>query len=131
MEKWKKDIKIIKSLIKEKRVIDNNILTICNVNNIFHNIQFASFKQKISPNYRKLTKAVIILLKNIKDEHLEKALLDLIKSDFEFETICISNAKAGKEILGYTYKCTNPKTSKYLIDLAQKLQAKENNKALL
>ena len=32
---------------------------------------------------------------------------------------------------GFSFKCTNPKTSKYLIGLAQKLQAKENNKALL
>ena len=74
-------------------------------------------------------------MKNLTDKQFY-SLVDLINKDFEFEMEYNINSDIfdknflGDEFAGYSYSCTHPETSKFLIELAQKMQEKQKNSSL-
>ena len=111
-------------------------LTYIELDYIFHHIVYKKPSDKIfNPTYKKLCHAVRYLMKNLTDKQFY-SFVDLINNDFEFEMEYNINSDIfddnflGDEFAGYSYTCKNPETSKFLIELASKLQIKQKNSAL-
>ena len=111
-------------------------LTYIELDYIFHHIVYKKPSDKIfNPTYKKLCYAVKYLMKNLTDKKFY-SLVDLINNDFEFEMEYNINSDIfdenflGDEFAGYSYTCTNPETSKFLIELASKMETKKKNSPL-
>ncbi len=117
--------------------LNNNItLTYIELDYIINHIVYKKSSDKFfNPNYKKLYNAVKYLMKNLTDKQFY-SLVDLINNDFEFEIEYCINSDIfdenflGDEVAGYSYTCTNAETSKFLIELAQKMQEKQKNSSL-
>lgn len=115
---------------------NNIVLTYIELDYIFHHIVYKKSSDKLfKPIYKKLCHAVRYLMKNLTDKQFY-SLVDLINNDFVFEMEYNINSDIfddnflGDEFAGYSYTCKNPETSKFLIELASKLQIKQKNSAL-
>lgn len=111
-------------------------LTYIELDYIFHHIVYKKTSDKLfNPTYKKLYNAVRYLMKNLTDKQFY-SLVDLINNDFKFEMEYNINSDIfdknflGDEFAGYSYTCNNPETSKFLIELAQKMQEKQKNSSL-
>lgn len=103
---------------------------------IFKHVVYKKNSNKFfNPNYKKLYNAVKYLLENLNDKQQE-LLIALINNDFEFTIEYYINSNIlddnflGDEFAGYSYTCTNPQTSTFLIQLAQQMQTKVQNSSL-
>ena len=115
---------------------NNIVLTYIELDYIFHHIVYKKPSDKLfNPTYKKLCHAIRYLMKILTDKPFY-SLVELINNDFEFEIeYCINSDFfdenfLGDEVAGYSYTCKNPETSKFLIELASKLQTKQKNSSL-
>lgn len=112
------------------------VLTYIELDYIFHHIVYKKPSDKLfNPTYKKLCHSIRYLMKSLTDEKFY-SLITLINNDFEFEIEYNINSDIfddnflGDEFAGYSFTCKNPETSKFLIELASKLQTKQKNSAL-
>ena len=117
--------------------LQNDIqLTYIELDYIFKNIVYRKSRNKLSNHtYKKLCNALKYLMSNLKGEPFN-LLITLVNKDFEFDIEYYINSNIlddnflGNEFAGYSYTCRNPKTEKFLIELASKLENEQKNSAL-
>lgn len=117
--------------------LKNNIFLTCTeLNYIFHHIVYKKPSDRLfNPTYKKLYHAIKYLMENLTGVPFY-SLVDLLNNDFEFEIEYSINSDflddnfLGDEVAGYSYTCKNLETSKFLIELASKMQTKQKNSAL-
>jgi len=141
MKRHKLDLKTKASFSSLENLVNYHLkndieLTYIELDFIFEHIVYRKNSDKLlNPTYKKLYNAIKYLMKTLEGKPFD-LLITLINNDFEFDIeYCINSSILdenflGNEFAGYSYICKNHETSKFLIELALKLQNNQKNSAL-
>ena len=91
---------------------------------------YSNIAYKLKPNYTTLCQSILFLLDKFDGEKLE-SLIKVLNSDFEYRPNWKIDINTLEDRFStWTYTCTNPETSKFLINLSKQVKHQIKNKNL-